>query len=286
MKLQKRAQWRRVATALSAAILGAGLLPAQDRPATNPRDGDQKAIREGLEIFRTHGCADCHGLDAKGVRGPDLTSLWESGVRVDRLFQTIRRGVPGSEMPPNNGPDEDIWAVLAYLHTLNAPVAAEASTGSADDGARVFSAKCGSCHRVNGYGGDLGPDLSHIGGRRSRTALMRKIRNASAYIIVSAPSSAGMPINAPPPSGYAPVTLVTRDGQRIRGTKKNEDAFSIQIMDTRGRLQGYLKSDLRETIDEKVSLMPDFTPALLSEHDLNDLLKYLGTLRGPTGNTP
>ena len=48
------------------------------------------------------------------------------------------------------------------------------------------------------------------------------------------------------------MTLVTRDGQRIRGVKKNEDEFSIQIMDMRERLQGYLKANLTE-ITERAS---------------------------------
>jgi cytochrome c oxidase cbb3-type subunit III len=279
-------RWGGIAMALSALSLGTALLPAQDRQAKNPHDGDPAAIREGMEVFRSRGCADCHGLDAKGVRGPDLTILWESGAREDRLFETVRRGVPGSEMPATSGPDDDIWNVLAYLHSLNTTVAVEPATGNAADGAKVFAAKCASCHRVNGYGGDLGPDLSRIGSRRSRTALTGKIRNASSYINLYAPSSGGMPINALPPSGYAPVTLVTRDGKRIRGTKKNEDAFSIQIMDMSGRIQGYLKADLRELIDEKTSLMPDFGPTALSEHDLNDLLSYLATLRAPVGKIP
>jgi mono/diheme cytochrome c family protein len=266
--------------------LGTGLLPAQDHQTKNPRDGDKNAIREGAEFFRTRGCADCHGLDAKGVRGPDLTGLWESGAREDRLFQTVRRGIPGSEMPATNSPDDDIWAVLAYLHTLNTSVTVETVTGNVENGNRIFSAKCMGCHRVNVYGGDLGPDLSRIGARRSRTALIKKIRNASSYIIVSAPATSGMPINAPPPSGYAPVTLVTRDGQRIRGAKKNEDAFSIQIMDMRGRIQGYSKADLRQVIDDSVSLMPDFGTAILSDHDLNDLVSYLSTLRAPAANLP
>ena len=79
--------------------------------------------------------------------------------------------------------------------------------------------------------------------------------------------------------GYQPVSLVTRGGQRIRGVKKNEDAFSIQIMDTRERLQGYAKADLRELIDEETSIMPDFGSDRLSDSDLNDLLDYLQTLR-------
>src|SRR4029077_9219461 len=83
--------------------------------------------------------------------------------------------------------------------------------------------------------------------------------------------------------GYQPVTLVTRDGMRVRGARKNEDAYSIQIMDVRQRLQGYVKADLREVINEKASLMPDFKADRLSDSDLNDVLAFLGSLRGDSG---
>src|SRR5205814_1195601 len=81
--------------------------------------------------------------------------------------------------------------------------------------------------------------------------------------------------------GYDPVTLVTRDGQRIHGVRKNEDEFSIQIMDVRQRLQGYLKSDLTDIVEEKQSVMPVYGPDRLNDGDLDDLLSYLTTLRGP-----
>ena len=76
------------------------------------------------------------------------------------------------------------------------------------------------------------------------------------------------------------VTLVTKSGERIRGTKKNEDVFSIQIMDLRERIQGYLKADLREVIYEKESLMPAFAQGRLSDNDLVDLVGYLTSLKG------
>ena len=46
------------------------------------------------------------------------------------------------------------------------------------------------------------------------------------------------------------MTLVTRDGRRIRGERRGEDAFSIQIEDTQGRLQGFLKDGLQEIVRE------------------------------------
>ncbi len=118
---------------------------------------------------------------------------------------------------------------------------------------------------VNGDGGELGPDLSRIGSGRPRAALTKKIRTPSETIR----------------PGYDPVTLVLRDGQRIRGVKKNEDEFSIQVMDLRQRIQGYVKANLTEVVAEKQSAMPGYGPAQLSDGDLDDLLSYLSTLRGP-----
>ena len=79
--------------------------------------------------------------------------------------------------------------------------------------------------------------------------------------------------------GYQPVTLVTSLGQRVRAAKKNEDAFSIQIMDTSGRIQGYRKADLQDLHNDDTSLMPDFGPERLPDPDLKNLVAYLETLR-------
>jgi hypothetical protein len=79
--------------------------------------------------------------------------------------------------------------------------------------------------------------------------------------------------------GYEAVTLVTRDGQRIRGVKKNEDEFSIQIIDMRERPQGYLKVNLTEIVNEPRSVMPAYGAEQLNDRALDDLLQYLGTLR-------
>jgi mono/diheme cytochrome c family protein len=50
-------------------------------------------------------------------------------------------------------------------------------------------------------------------------------------------------------------------------------------MDTRERLQGYIKANLKEVIQEKQSVMPAYGTDRLSDKDLDDLLGYLRTLR-------
>jgi len=165
-------------------------------------------------------------------------------------------------MPSSGAPDTELWAIVAYLRNIST-AKSEESSGNVANGARILAAQCATCHRVNDAGGRLGPDLSRLAASQTNQVLTRAIRDASASLT----------------SGYETVTLVMRDGQQIRGTRKAEDAFSIQIMDTGQRLQGYLKANLREVTRDKKSLMPDFDRDRLSDGDLNDLLAFLGTLR-------
>ena len=74
-----------------------------------------------MGLFRGR-CADCHGMDARGVRGPDITQVWASGRTDEGLFKTIKSGVPSTEMPANPRIlDHESWQMLAYLRTLAAP---------------------------------------------------------------------------------------------------------------------------------------------------------------------
>ena len=45
-------------------------LGAQAPADKNPLEGNAAAIQAGMGMFRNR-CADCHGMDARGVRGPD-----------------------------------------------------------------------------------------------------------------------------------------------------------------------------------------------------------------------
>jgi len=80
--------------------------------------------------------------------------------------------------------------------------------------------------------------------------------------------------------GYEPVTLTAENGQAIKGVKKNEDSYSVQIMDTRERIQGYEKDKVKDVKDETVSAMPTFGVDRLSASDLDDVVRYLQTLKG------
>ena len=145
-------------------------------PAKNPLEGNAAAIQAGMGLFRGR-CGDCHGIDATGVRGPDITQVWANGRSDEGLFKTIKGGVPGTEMPANPRlTDNEIWQIMAHLRTLAAPTAPAAPKGVAENGEKIFRAMCASCHRVNGTGGRLGPDLSRVGAARSREMMALRIR--------------------------------------------------------------------------------------------------------------
>ena len=243
----------------AAVILGAasvGAQPVTERQS-NPLEGDAKAVEQGRNVYRGR-CAVCHGIDAKGYRGTDLTTGdWLHGGSDVQLFRTIARGVPGTEMPGNNNMLEDeVWRVIVYLRSVAVP-AGGPERGDAGRGEQLFWAKdkgnCGQCHMIDGRGGRFGPNLSRIGAARSAAALEREVRRPGEFI----------------PVGYESVTVVTRDGRKIRGTRKNEDTFSIQVMTGNEDILSFFKRDLKDvTPDPLTSLMPAYGPEGHADRDL------------------
>jgi putative heme-binding domain-containing protein len=82
------------------------------------------------------------------------------------------------------------------------------------------------------------------------------------------------------PLEYDAVTVVRRGGETITGVVRNEDAYSIQLMDTSENLHLYMKTDLLEVKHMDQSVMPAYTEDVLDKEQLRDLVAYLNGLRG------
>ena len=249
------------------------LAAAQTRefPAVNPLVGDAAAIRQGQNMYRGQ-CAVCHGIDAKGYRGSDLTTGdWVHGGADAQIAKTIAEGVPGTEMPGHRDlSDDEVWMLVAYLRTLSAPGGPAADRGDAARGEQLFwaasGANCGRCHMVGGRGGRLGPVLTRIGASRSVAALEREIRRPGEVI----------------PVGFETITVTTPDGKKVRGLRKNEDTFSVQVMTPTEDLLSFAKPAAVVDTEPLRSLMPAYGPDRLNDADLADVVRYLRTLRGLT----
>ena len=85
----------------------------------NPFAGNTDAVKAGEKIFDER-CMDCHGGDATGGAGPDLTDeKWIYGGSDADIFTTVSRGRKGG-MPSWGGQlkDEEIWQVISYIRSL------------------------------------------------------------------------------------------------------------------------------------------------------------------------
>lgn len=106
-------------------IAGAAKLRAVDDVA-NPLEGNASAIEDGHRLFIAMNCAGCHGYDAKGNMGPDLTDpYWRYGGTPSGIYNSIYEGRPlGMPAWGRALPAQDIWKVVAYLQSLGGAVAA------------------------------------------------------------------------------------------------------------------------------------------------------------------
>jgi PQQ-dependent dehydrogenase (methanol/ethanol family) len=271
---------------LAAAALSVGVLFAeQDVPGivSNPLAGNLTSAADGLRLFNQT-CQACHGPAGQGSdRGPALMTrrLVHGNADAD-LFRSIRAGVAGTQMPPFAGlSDTQIWQLVTYLRSLQAPAhaagAMSPTSGDAAAGEALFfgRAACASCHEVNGRGGIVGPDLSSAV-TLSPAVVRRKIVDPNTPTAQAAGESNGGGRGAP---ASANIVVTTHDGREIRGVRRNEDTFSLQMIDISGELRLFDKLKLVSVVVESTSHHPTDYATRLSAAEITNLVAYLGTLR-------
>jgi cytochrome c oxidase cbb3-type subunit III len=234
-------------------------------PKTNPLGSSKKVVAAGNELY-SRSCTGCHGVNgAAGERGPALAGERDYVRDTDtEIFTAIRDGITGTGMPPSGLAPTEIWKVVAYIRSLRASAADAFVPGDVAHGEQIFwnQTRCGACHMIDGRGGILGPDLSNIGAERT----LQQIRSALTQPRVSIPT------------GYRPVDIVTQNGQRFSGIVKNEDNFSVQLLDSNEQLRLFNRGELREIHYKDSSLMPAHYDKTLSPTDFQDLLAFLSRL--------
>jgi putative heme-binding domain-containing protein len=135
--------------------------------------------------------------------------------------------------------------------------------------------RCAGCHTVGGFGTARGPDLTAVGLRRGSQYLREAILNPAAAL---PRGQTAMPRDF---VDYLMVRVVAEDGTEVRGTRVNEDTYTIQIKDARGVVHSFYKPALRE-LDKQFdrSLMRGYRDTFTDE-EVDDLVSYLMTLTGP-----
>ncbi len=141
--------------------------------------------------------------------------------------------------------------------------------GDALRGREVFARNCASCHRVEGQGKDVGPDISDT---RTKTAemLLGDILDPNRAI----------------DGAYVAQTVTTVDGRVRAGVIQGAAGGAIRLVLPDGKVEDLARGDIEEIVSTGKSLMPEGLEKTISPEQMADLIRYLKDWRYLDGKTP
>jgi putative heme-binding domain-containing protein len=134
-------------------------------------------------------------------------------------------------------------------------------TGDAVRGAAVFNKRCSTCHKQNGVGFEVGPNLASLT-NRTPESLFTAILDPSAAVEAK----------------YLNFVAVTTSGRSVIGLLSTETGSSLTLVAAEAKTESILRSDIEELRSTGKSLMPEGLEKDLSHQDLADVIEYVKTL--------
>ena len=123
------------------------------------------------------------------------------------------------------------------------------------------TAQCIRCHQIGGEGGQVGPDLTGIGARKSRRYLLESLVAPSATIT----------------PGYGNIVLTLKEGTTVAGTLDEETETHVLVKTGDGTTTEVAKTQIAERT-QAPSSMPSMVN-LLSTSEIRDVVAYLASLK-------
>lgn len=156
-----------------------------------------------------------------------------------------------------SGKDKDD-ALATYRETLRG--------GDAERGRKIFfertQVSCVRCHKAQGTGGDVGPELTKIAADKNREYLLEAVVIPNKAIA----------------KNFESVLLVTDEGLQVSGIVKGEDDKELRLMTAEGKLVTIPKDSIEERQPTK-SAMPEDLTKHLTKQELRDLVEFLSSLK-------
>ena len=140
--------------------------------------------------------------------------------------------------------------------------------GDVVNGSRLFtnaSPGCVNCHVIHGRGTEFGPNLSEIGTKLGKDAILESILEPSAGISF----------------GFEAFNFSLRNGDEVYGLLASETAEEVMVKSVGGIITRLKKDQIVSRQQSKVSIMPAGLPAALTPQELMDLVEYLASLKKP-----
>jgi putative heme-binding domain-containing protein len=247
VRLAALAAWSRTGTTAEAGTLIADYpqLPAAIRARLRSSLMSRKAWARAL--LRA---VDAGRVSAKDFAPEELFTVAAHGdadldALVRKHWGNVRGATPGEK--------------LAEVRRLNNDL--RAGTGDAKAGRALFTKHCAACHRLNGEGGSVGPELTHAN-RADRDFLLVSLVDPSAVIRKE----------------YLSYTAETRDGRLVTGVVTAQTAATVTLTNAKAEPTTLKRDEIASLRESAVSLMPEGLLTALKPQELRDLFGYLQTL--------
>ena len=158
----------------------------------------------------------------------------------------------GAVIDELRGPEvKEKQALIAKLE----PVVAK--PGNTENGKQVFAQNCGVCHKINGEGRDVGPDLTGMGVHGVHE-LLTHILDPNRFV----------------EENYVATSIETKDDQVLDGIVARENRSGVVLRNNISEIE-VKTSDIKSRRSTGRSLMPEGFEAL-GEEALRDMLAYMG----------
>lgn len=136
--------------------------------------------------------------------------------------------------------------------------------GSADEGKRIFVEKaevsCVRCHKADGEGGEVGPDLAGLISRQSREYILESILYPNRAIA----------------QGFENVLVTLKNGTAYAGVIKSETSEELELNSPEDGLVKVKTSDIKSR-EKGLSGMPEGFTTILTRQEIRHLVEYIAT---------
>ncbi len=172
-------------------------------------------------------------------------------AEVRDLFE---RFVPEAERTKRLGDVIDRPAILALR-------------GDKERGRAIFTtnagAQCKSCHKAGPVGENIGPDLTKIGAKYDKSALLDQILEPSKTIDLA----------------YVTHLVETKDGRIVSGLVVRKSTDAVELKDAQGKIHKIATSEIDQFVPQPRSLMPELLLRDMTAQQVADLIEFLASLR-------
>jgi len=159
---------------------------------------------------------------------------------------------------------------IKFIPVLEYQTFALAHPGDARRGKEIFSdvngANCARCHRINGQGGLIGPELTGVGMKQNRAQIIESVLYPSKLIL----------------DGYQQVFFYMKDDEDFSGIVRAETTDTVTVIDSLGATNILQKSKIKSRKISQISLMPEGLQTGLSQEEFSDLISFVENPKAET----